>query len=319
MPEDVRISGFSFARNATKLYYPLRPAVESILPIVDEFVVALGRGDADDRTREDLLDIGSPKVRILDTDWDLDAFPAGTENAHQTDIAKAACSGDWCFYLQADEVVHEDDLPAIHRRCAELRGDPEVEGLLFRYKHFWGDYWHLQRDRSWYSHEIRIVRNDPDIHSWRSAQSFRRIPAFDGHSYRQKEGTHKLKVAPVAATINHYGWVRPPRLITAKRRALSTVHKGASASRALFPADEPFDFGPMNRAVRFEGSHPAVMADWIAAFDWGDALYETGPVRSGRAPFKHETWRSRTLTFLERKLLGGRRLFGPRNYRLLRR
>src|SRR5687767_10759543 len=202
------ISGFTMARNATLLHYPIRESIASALPIVDEFVVALGAGDEGDRTREEIDSLGSDKIKIIDTVWDIDAFPRGMEHAHQTDIAKNACRGEWLLYLQADEVLHEDDHPAIVARCAELRDDPEVEGLLFDYLHFWGDYDHHHRSHGWYKHEIRIVRNDPEIHSWESAQSFRRIPDFDGRNYRVREGTRKLNVAAVDARIFHYGWVR---------------------------------------------------------------------------------------------------------------
>ena len=107
------LSGFSFVRNATKLYYPVKQSILSVLNLVDEFVIALGDCDPDDRTREEIESIRSPKIRILETNWDLDKFPDGTEHAHQTDIAKQHCKGDWLFYIQSDEAVHEKyhDLP----------------------------------------------------------------------------------------------------------------------------------------------------------------------------------------------------------------
>jgi hypothetical protein len=188
----MKISGFSMGKNALKLYYPMRHSVESILPLVDEFVVALGDSDADDITRAEIEAIGSEKIRIVDTVWDIEKYPRGMEHAHQTDIAMNACSGDWLFYLQSDEVVHERDLETIRKRCEDLLDDQEVEGLLFRYRHFWGDYSHVQDGHCWYRKEIRIVRNLPDLHSWESAQSFRKIPDFDGLNYRQQAGTYKL-------------------------------------------------------------------------------------------------------------------------------
>ena len=94
----MKISGFTFTRNVSKLYYPICESIQSILPIVDEFVVALGKGDEDDNTRELLESIRSPKIKIIETEWDLKAFPNGTEYAHQTDIAKSHCSGDWLFW-----------------------------------------------------------------------------------------------------------------------------------------------------------------------------------------------------------------------------
>jgi hypothetical protein len=234
------------------------------------------------------------------------------------DIAKEACKGDWLFYLQADEVVHEKDHAAIVQRCEELVDDKEVEGLLFRYLHFWGDYDHHQVAHGWYPREIRIVRNDPEIHSWESAQSFRRIPGFDYVNYRQQEGTYKLKVAAVDAQIYHYGWVRPPQYMQNKRKALDTIHKGSQKVSEMYAGQkDEFDYGPMKLANHFKGSHPAVMKDWIARFNWGDKLYDEGPIPSNRNRFKHEKLKYRLLTVIEQGLLGGRSLGGFNNYILL--
>ncbi len=315
----VRISGFTMVKNATKLYYPIKASIQSILPIVDEFVVALGDCGEDDTTRQEIESISSPKIRIIDTVWDLERYPNGTENAHQTDIAKSACCGDWLFYLQADEVVHEEDLPAIRKKCEQLKNDREVEGLLFGYYHFWGNYGHHQVAHGWYPHEIRIIRNDPDVHSWESAQSFRRIPGFDGKNYRQQRGTHKLKVAKVAARIYHYGWARPPKFMQQKRKALDTIHQGRERVEHSYRGQgDEFDYGPLRLAKKFTGTHPAVMADWISNFNWQNKLRMQGSVPVNRAKFKHEKWKYRVLSFLEQKILRGRVIGGFRNYILVK-
>ena len=310
---NMRISGFSFIRNATLLYFPVKQVIASALPLVDEFVVAIGKGDEGDRTREAVTSLNSPKIKIIDTVWDIAAFPRGMENAHQTDIAKSYCKGDWLLYLQGDEVLHEKDLPAIRARCEELLEDSEIEGLLFRYKHFWGDYQHCHHSHGWYKNEIRIIRNDPDIHSWESAQSFRRIPDFDGKSYRQQAGTYKLKVARVDADIYHYGWVRPPHLMQNKKKALDTIHHGSSEESA-----NSFDYGDMRRIPLYKGTHPAVMQEVINRFDWQDQL-RFGPGKLNRPPFKHEQLKYRLISWIENKVLGGRELGGFRNYRLVER
>ncbi len=316
----MRISGFTMGKNTLKLYYPMKQAIESILPICDEFVVALGDSDSDDKTREAILSIGSDKIKIIDTVWDIEKYPRGMENAHQTDIAKQHCTGDWLFYLQADEVVHEKDLPAIRERCEELLNDREVEGLLFRYHHFWGDYDHAHNSHKWYKNEIRIVRNDPEIHSWESAQSFRRIPNFDMLNYRQQEGTFKLKVARVDAHIYHYGWVRPPELMRTKTKALDTIHKGKQwVENAREHQIDYYDYGPLHLVERFEGTHPAVMQTWIADFHWKHQLQYEGKPNPNRRKHKHERLRYRLLSWIENHLLGGNTIGGFKNYLLLKR
>jgi len=314
----MKISGFTMGKNALKLYYPMRQAVESILPLVDEFVVALGDSDEDDRSRAEIEAIGSEKIRIVDTVWDIEKYPRGMEHAHQTDIAKELCSGDWLFYLQSDEVVHEKDLESIRKRCEELLHDQEVEGLLFRYRHFWGDYEHMQDGHCWYRKEIRIVRNDPEIHSWESAQSFRKIPGFKGLNYRQQEGTNKLKVADVDAEIFHYGWVRPPAVMQNKIKAFSTNHQGRKKVEERVAAhhfDRIFDYGNLSGLTRFTGTHPAVMKQWISSFNWKEELRYSGPSKSlNPMKIKHDKSRYRLVSWIEKTLPGNVRLGEFKNY-----
>lgn len=318
----MKISGFTMGKNARKLYYPVKQSVMSILPVVDEFVIALGDSDEDDVTREELDSINSNKIKIIDTVWDIEKYPNGMEHAHQTDIAKEHCTGDWLFYLQSDEIVHEKFLPVIKNRCEELYDDNEVEGLLFNYIHFWGDFYHIQNNHCWYRKEIRIIRNDPDIHSWESAQSFRRIPGFNGIDYRQQKNSYRLKVSQVDAYIYHYGWVRPPTLMQNKIKAFSINHRGKKSVEKMereHKFDKLFDYGNLSKLKRFEGSHPRVMKEWIDGFNWKDQLRFTGPKKSTNPiQIKHDKPRYRIISWIEKNLLGGKRLGEFKNYILVK-
>lgn len=307
----MKISGFSMAKNAQKLGYPVKEAVLSLLPIVDEFVIAIGNCDNDDKTRSLIEEIHDDKIKIIDTVWNIEKYPRGMEHAHQTDLAKNACSGDWLFYIQADEIVHEKDHPEITKRCNELIDDLEVEGLLFNYIHFWGDYDHYHFSHGWYKNEIRIIRNNPDIHSWESAQSFRKIPHFDGIDYRVQENTYKLKVARVNADIYHYGWVRPPSIMKRKSIAFATIHHGKSKVEKLIEKKYfEFDYGDLSKLQNFKGTHPRVMNNRISEFNWADQLNKS---TKKRPKFKHEKFKYRFVTFLENKIFR-RPLFEFKNY-----
>jgi hypothetical protein len=262
--QPVRISGFSFARNAVELDYPLREAILSAMPVVDEMVVAIAPGDG---TRTLVESIDDPRIRIVDASWD--------ESRHQlayadlTNAALAACRGDWCLYLQADEVLHEDDLPLIRTRCEELRAERRVEGMLFDYLHFFGDYSHVQRGQGWYRSEIRLVRSGIGVRSVRDAQSFRA---------RAGDVERRLTVARTGARVFHYGWVRHPARMRDKTEAF-WAHRGL-VDPDLLGAGEPegeFDYGPLGRLPTWSGRHPAVMAERIAAMDWRHLLRESDP------------------------------------------
>ncbi len=312
----MKISGFTMGKNVSKLYYPMRQSIESILPIVDEFIVALGDSDEDDTILEEIEKIGSDKIKIIHTVWDIKKYPRGTENAHQTDIAKNACSGDWLFYLQADEVVHEKYLDEIYNKCKLYHDNSEIEALLFRYLHFFGDYEHYNNYHSWYPKEIRIVKNNPDIHSYISAQSFRRIPDFDGKNYRQKEGTFKLNIVEIEAYIYHYGWVRPPEYMQKKSKALNTIHHGIEKAGEIYKNEsETFDYGNLSKLPKFKGTHPKVMKKWIEQFDWADKLHFEKNYIPNRPKMKFEKLRYKIATFIEQKILGGNYYFGSKNWK----
>lgn len=289
MSDPVRISGFSFVRNAVSLDYPLEESLRSILPVVDELVVAVARapGERDDGTRAVVEGLDDARVRIVDAVWD--EARRQEVYADLTNAALERCTGDWCLYIQADEVVHEEDLSRIRARAEELHADPRVEGLLFDYLHFFGDYEHLQTGQGWYQREIRMIRNGVGIRSVRDAQSFR---------YPDQT---RLTVARAHARIFHYGWVRHPDRMQAKVREFWSHRKSPEEVEAEFGRAERFDYGPLGRLPRFTGTHPAVMRERIAAMDWADLLREVDPPGIKRTQIhKDERFKYRALSAIAR-------------------
>jgi len=306
------ISGFTMVKNAEKLYYPLKESILSILPIVDEYIIALGDCDDDDDTLRMIQEINSPKIKIFNTKWDVKEYAKGSILAYQTDIAKEQCSGKWLFYLQADEVVHEKDLETIVSTCKKYSGDNMIEGLLFRYIHFWGDYNHaFTNNHEWYRNEIRIVRNRPEIHSWRDAQSFRVIPNFTKSKYLEKEGTRKLNVARVNAKIYHYGWVRPPKLMGKK------ITKFINCYKETTEIISEIEYGPLGRIPLFTDSHPNIMQSKINDFNWSKDLNYSSIRKSNEPIHKHDKLKYRLLSKVER-LFFKNGLFTFKNYTLIR-
>ncbi|MBI9064138.1 MAG: glycosyltransferase family 2 protein [Marinilabiliaceae bacterium] len=303
-------------KNAGKLYYPFKESVLSILPLVDEFVIAIGDCDPEDDTLEMIDAINSPKIKLVHTKWDVKAYPKGSILAQQTDVAKEHCTGDWLFYLQADEVIHEKDHEAIVKTCHQYLNDHVVEGLLFKYIHFWGDYNHaFTSNHVWYRNEIRIIRNKPEIHSWRDAQSFRAINSFSKEKYLCNVGTRKLKVARIDAHIYHYGWVRPPLLMGKKQAHFGSCYKEDNSSKEELEILSQVDFGPMDMVPEFSGVHPATMKERIESFNWADQLNYSKVRKRGKKQ-KHERLKYRFISFLEKMFFKEFGLFTFKNYTL---
>ncbi|MCF8369449.1 MAG: hypothetical protein K9G76_10440 [Bacteroidales bacterium] len=253
----MKVTGFSFIKNAIIYDYPIVEAIRSILPLCDEFVVAVGKSDDD--TLGLIRNIDKEKIRIVETVWDESLRKGGEVLARETDKAFAAISDDtdWAFYIQGDEVVHEKYLDPIREAMLQYKDEPGVDGLLFNYLHFYGSYDYVGSSSDWYKHEIRVVRSDKSIYSFRDAQGFR------------KGNNEMLRVKPIAAWMYHYGWVKEPAVMQKKQENFNKLWHDDQWVEEHVEAVEEFDYGKNIRELKlFDGDHPEVMKQRISAKNW---------------------------------------------------
>ena len=247
----MKVSGFTFLRNGQKLGYPFVASIRSILPIVDEFVIALG--PCEDDTEQMLRGIGDPKIRIIPTQWNERIRPdysvKGFVYGQQKSIALFNCTGDWAFYLEADEVVHENDLPKIRAALEKYLNDERVETLAFDYLHFYGNKNTIAWSPGWYRSEVRIIHNT--IPAWSSEALF-----FNVLTAHKK--SRYPRAAHTGATIYHYGWLKTASQLESKKKS-NSKHWGKSASVVDYAEIDP-------QTLRgFTGTHPGAIQDWLPA------------------------------------------------------
>lgn len=253
----MKVTGFTFVKNALVYDYPVVEAIQSILPICDDFVVAVGKSD--DNTLELIQSIDPSKIRIIETEWDESLREGGRVLAVETNkaFAEVAADADWAFYIQGDEVVHEKYLPVITDAMKRYKDDKQVDGLLFKYLHFYGSYDYVGASANWYNHEIRVIKNDTSIYSYRDAQGFR------------KGDNQKLRVVPIDAYIYHYGWVKDPRAMQKKRQNFNKLWHDDAWIEENIEKVETFDYeGYVKELKRFDDSHPSVMKPRIEKLNW---------------------------------------------------
>lgn len=288
------ISGFTIIRNAVKNDYPIVEAITSILPVVDEMIVLVG--DCTDGTEELIRSIASPKIKIHYSVWNTQLQAGGVVLAEETNKAFALIdpASTWAFYIQADEVIHEKYHAAIIEGCKKYKDDNRVQGLLFKYLHFYGTYQYVGDSRRWYSHEVRIIRNDKCISAYRDAQGFR-------------VGEKRLDVAMIDAWVYHYGWVKSQEKMITKMKDVSNYWIADKAEWERFMAKENmFSFEDYDSISRFTGSHPKVMENRIQQQDYDLQL----DVNRKKLKLKH-----RIMYFVEK--LTGKRFFEFKNYRVI--
>jgi hypothetical protein len=258
----VRISGFTIVRNAIHLDFPVVESVRSILPLCDEVVVNVGRSE--DETLDVVRSIADPKVRIIETEWDLSR--GGSVLRDETARAMAACHHPWGIYIQADEVLHEAGAEAFLATIRAAAADPRVEGVAIRYRHIFAEPGLEAVNRHWYRREVRAVRLDASagVQPFRDAQGFRVGPE-----------ARRIRARLADAEMFHYGYLR----------SAAAMRGRVGVDRALYPdrpadADDPALLSWFPGIRPFRGRHPAVAADWVARHA-DDAERRVGPPNVG--------------------------------------
>jgi hypothetical protein len=252
----MKVTGFSFIKDAVKYDYPIVEAIRSILPICTHFVIAVGKSS--DETLALIRKIAPEKITIIETVWDETMREGGRVLAIETDKAYQAIEddSDWCFYIQGDEVVHERYLPLIEEQMIKFKDRADVDGLLFHYLHFYGSYDYVAAASNFYKREIRIIRKRPSFFSYRDAQGFR------------KNENEKLNVIPIEAFIYHYGWVKQPKAMQAKQENFNKYwHDDEWVEQHIAKAEE-FDYSTIKSLKKFEGTHPKIMSERIIGINW---------------------------------------------------
>jgi len=289
----MKVSGFTIIKNAIINSYPIVEAIQSILPVVDEMIVLIG--DCEDDTIALIEAINDPKIIIYHSVWDKTLRSGGTVLAVETNKAFNLIdpNSTWAFYIQGDEAIHEKDYEAIRKGMEQYKNDLQVQGLLFKYLHFYGTYDYVGDSRKWYNKEVRIIRNDKNIQSYKDAQGFR-------------VGNTKLNVKAIDATIYHYGWVKSPEQMHRKQKNVVRFWHSDEEIKPLFETPDFYDFTNFDSLEKFTETHPSVMEKRIKEKNWQVDL----DLSHKKFSLKNQ------LLYLFEKLTGFR-LFDFKNYKIV--
>jgi len=241
----MKVSAFTFIKNGQILGYPFIESIQSILPIVDEFVVNVG--ESEDETLSLIQSIPSQKIRIIKSKWNDTMQEYGYVYGQQKMVAQFNCTGDWAFYIEGDEVYHENELEQIKKSMLLYLNDPNVEALAFNYYHFYGNANSYLDSPGWYRSEVRIIKNSvrsyaPDGLFWLVLKS-------------NKKGRYP-RAKHTGVNCYHYGWIRSEEQMNLK-----------SYKVQKYWGKEPVkvDYSQMDQSIikEFQGSHPDIIKDWL--------------------------------------------------------
>ena len=241
----MKVSAFTFIKNGQLLGYPFIQSIKSILPIVDEFIINVGLGE--DNTLDEIEKINDPKIRIIQSHWNDNMKDRGFVYGQQKMVAQYNCTGDWAFYIEGDEIYHENDLDRIYMSMKEHLNNSDVEALVFDFYHFYGNGNSYLDSPGWYRAEARIIKNSlrtyaPDGLFWLVLDS-------------NKNGRYP-KAKHTGAKCYHYGWVRSEHQMNLKSEKVQK-YWGGNAKK--------IDYSKMDQSIirEYKGTHPIIIQNWL--------------------------------------------------------
>jgi glycosyltransferase involved in cell wall biosynthesis len=160
---DIKISGYTTTKDCIKQNYPWQQTIQSLLGFCDEVVIV--DGGSKDGTWEELQSLAKENKKIVIhqqvRDWDHERF--AVFDGLQKALARSLCTGNFCWQMDSDEIVHENDYGKIRSLCKnfpnnmdlialpviEFWGGPEkVRADIFPWK------WRLSRNKPYITHGI---------------------------------------------------------------------------------------------------------------------------------------------------------------------
>jgi hypothetical protein len=241
----MKVSAFTFIKNGQILGYPFLQSIQSVLPIVDEFVINVG--ESEDDTLELINSLDNSKIRVIESKWNPKMKDSGFVYGQQKMIAQYNCVGDWAFYVEGDEVYHENDLNKIYDSMEKHLNNFKVEALVVDFYHFYGNANSYLNSPGWYRSETRIIRN--------SIRSY----APDGLFWVVLEANKKGRYPNAKHTdafCYHYGWIRTEDEMNLKSKKVQK-YWGKQYSK--------IDYANIDQTIitEFVGTHPEIMHKWL--------------------------------------------------------
>lgn len=195
------LAGCLIIKNGTKFDYPFQQAIESVLPICDEFVVVEGVGEDDTYERLLAMREKDQKIQVVRSKMERKV----SELSRATDLSISLTKCDYYLQIQGDEGINEFSCRRI--RSVVDRGGFDI--LQTRIFHFWSSFDTVYIPKVFYDYVWRVARRSlfPQLHSIGDAMNLGPLSL---------PGLRTLALPETEAYWLHYGFVRNPKQMVEK-------------------------------------------------------------------------------------------------------
>lgn len=256
------------ASNLLIMDYPFDAALASALAVCDEAVVIVGQSE--DATRDWVYALqnehGRDRVHVQET---IFQFDLGWQERWWNE-AQALTRAEWLWFIDADELVHEDHHDRVRQALAS-----EADLINVRFVHLYAtDHWQVAQ--GFLTNNTRLGRRSVDFRMVNLATNGRKASAcamratlageeINAHTYDGPE------IVRLAVPILHYGWARfAQALAISQTKHHAWYANGNGLQDGHVPEVPPyrFDLAGMHGAGRlapYSDTHPALLDDWRQA------------------------------------------------------
>jgi len=175
------LSGYTTTRNCISQKYPYEASINSMLEFCDEVVVMDGGSNDGTYAHLEKWASNEPKLKVYRADMQWDSKRFAVFDGMLKAMARDACTMDYCWQMDSDEVVHEKDFENIKKIVSTF--PPNVDLLALPVVEYWGGKDKVRMDISpW---KWRLSRNKKNI--THGVPGNLRVQEDDG--YYAKQGT----------------------------------------------------------------------------------------------------------------------------------
>ena len=261
------ISAHMITHQCITLDFCFEATIRSMLDFCDD--IYINDGKSTDGTLDVLYSLqneyGKDRVKIFERHWRHDRQMWTEEKNFILDKVPIDA---YIFCIDADEVIHEEDMSYIKEMVAD-----EIPSIAFRTIHFYGRPTHYIEGPHWYKQHTRL---------WHRATGIRIVHKKGGCAddvlWPNGAPAHLFNYKLCKARIFHYGNCRDPKALGRKAKKADDLYQNSNDYLDETIADPRsftylFDKVPV---IKFSGTHPKYVKDWYEQHKDQPTSYDAG-------------------------------------------
>jgi len=260
------ISAHLITHQCIILDYCLEATIRSMLDLCDN--IYINDGKSTDGTLDILYTLqneyGKDRVFIFEREWD---HSRRMWTDQKNFILDKIPFDAYVLFIDADEVIHENDIPVIHKLV-----ERDLPAISFKVIHFYGRPTHYIEGSAWYKRHTRLCRRDTGIRL-----VHREHGCADDLLWPNGYPAHTTGCYLSDVILYHYGNCRSPKALGIKAKKADDLYQYSDAYKdGSLPKPRSFSYAfDKVGAKEFLETHPKYVFEWVEAHKNQDTEYKT--------------------------------------------